>query len=223
MRPFIILKLYLQSIFQSTLYACACSCIRQKVNGIAEKEIVAGHGCAIGNVFHLQTIRQYARTMYLNAVVKDEDTNGRIPIEWTVDKGVDHKLNQTAVWNFKFAQWIKLFLHLYVSKITGKERHDGFKLMQQIALHVGVIHFVTELLAAYIISYKTDTFGRHHRQPTLGVFAKQQHGCYRQVSVRADKAQIAHQLVQVVAFGNGTGNVIERSFAERITHNPFLF
>ena len=94
--------------------------------------------------------------------------------------------------------------------------------MQQIALHVCIIYFVTELLATYIISYKTDTFGRHHRQPTLGVFAKQQHGGYRQISVRADKAQIAHQFVQVMSLGNGIGDGVKRCFTESIADQTFF-
>ena len=94
--------------------------------------------------------------------------------------------------------------------------------MQQIALHVCIIYFVTELLATYIISYKTDTFGRHHRQPTLGVFAKQQHGGYRQISVRANKAQIAHQFVQVMSLGNGIGDVVKRRFTESIADQTFF-
>ena len=95
--------------------------------------------------------------------------------------------------------------------------------MQQITLHVCIIHFVPELLATNIIPHKADTFGCHNRQPTLGIFAKQQDGGNRQTSVRTDESQITHQFVQVVAFGNGTGNVVRRSFTEYVTHNPFLF
>ena len=81
MYSFIILELYLQAVFQSTLNACTCSCIRKEVDGIAEKEIVAGHGCAVGNVLYLQAIRQDTRTMYFNTVVKNKDTDGSIPVE----------------------------------------------------------------------------------------------------------------------------------------------
>lgn len=70
MYPFVILELYLQPIFQGTLDARSCSRIRQKIDGIAEKEIVTGHGGAIGNVFHLQAVGQDAGTVYLHPVVK---------------------------------------------------------------------------------------------------------------------------------------------------------
>lgn len=78
-----------------------------------------------------------------------------------MDKGVDHKLNQTAIRDFELAQRIKFFLHLYVFKIAGKESHNGFKLMQQVSFHIRIVHFVSELLAAYMVPDKTDAFGRH--------------------------------------------------------------
>ena len=74
MYPFVILELYLQPIFQGTLDTRSCSCIRQKIDGIAEKEIVTGHGGAVGYVFHLQAVGQDAGTVYLHPVVKNEDT-----------------------------------------------------------------------------------------------------------------------------------------------------
>ena len=139
-----------------------------------------------------------------------------------MDKGVDHKLNQAAIRNFEPAQRIKFFLYLYAFKIAGEESHDGFKLMQQVSLHICVVHFVTELIAAYMVSDKTDAFGRHDRQPTLGVFAEQQHGGYGHTSVRTDKAQVAHQFVQVMSLGNGIGDVVKGSLTESVAHQTFL-
>ena len=222
MCSFVILELHLQSIFQGTLDTRSCSRIRQKVDGVAEKEIITGHGGAIGYVFHLQAVGQDARTMYLHAIIKNEDTDGGILVQGAVDKCIDHKLNQTTVRNFKFAQRIKFFLNLYVSKIAGEESHDGFKLAQQVSLHIRIVHFVPKLLAAYMVPDKTDAFGRHDRQPTLGVFAKQQHGGYGHTSVRTDKAQVAHQFVQIVPLGNGISDVIKRSFTKSVAYQAFL-
>ena len=81
MYSFVILELYLQPVFQSTLDTCTCSGIGQEVDGIAEKEIVAGHRCTVGNVLYLQAIRQDTRTMYFNTVIKNKDTDGSIPVE----------------------------------------------------------------------------------------------------------------------------------------------
>ena len=223
MCPFVILELYLQPIFQGTLDARSCSRIRQKIDGIAEKEIVTGHGGAIGNVFHLQAVGQDAGTVYLHPVVKNEDTDRCIPVQRAVNKGIDHKLNQAAIRNFEPAQRIKFFLHLYVFKIPGKESHDGFKLMQQVSLHIRIVHFVTELLAAYMVPDKTDALSRHDRQPTLGVFTEQQHGGYGQTSVRTNKSQITHQFVQVMSLGNGIGYVVKRSLMESVADQTFLF
>ncbi len=104
MYPFLIRELYLYTLLQGTLDATTCTCIREKIDGITEKEIVTGHRSAIGNVFHLQTVRQGTRTVNFHSIIKDKDTYGSFPIQRTVNQCIYHKLHQTHVWNLKLTQ-----------------------------------------------------------------------------------------------------------------------
>ena len=213
MQSLVISELCLQPLLHGTLDASSCSCIRQEIDGIAEKEIVAGHGCAAGDVLHLQAVGQCARTVNLHPVVKYEDTDGRIPVQRAVDECIYYEFDQAAIRNLESAGRIELLSYLHIFKITGKKCHDSLKLMQQVSLHIRIIHFVPELLASDAVADEADAFGRHDRQPALGVFAEQQHSGYSQTAVWPDKMQIVHQLVHVVPLGDGVGNVIKRHLA----------
>ena len=80
--------------------------------------------------------------MYFNAVIKDENANRRPPVERPMDECVYDKLHQCYVWYLQLARSVEVLFYLYVTQIALQERHDGVELVQQIALHLTIRHFV---------------------------------------------------------------------------------
>ena len=77
-------------------------------------------------------------------VIKDENTNGRLACQTSVNESIDRKLRQTAIRYLKTSYAVEFFFCLTTMKITGKESHDLLVLMQQIAVRVRTIKFVEE-------------------------------------------------------------------------------
>ena len=84
MDSFLVLKHHIKALFQCSQYAAASTRIRQEVVGIGEQELIARHGSALHDVVHRQAVGQLSWAVNLHPVVKDENTDGSLPIERTV-------------------------------------------------------------------------------------------------------------------------------------------
>jgi len=188
---------------QCTSDATAHTCVWQQVYRIIEKEHIARHGCSSLDVINSESVRQCTRTVNLNTIVENENSNRGFHVQRTMYKAVYSELNQACVRYFQLTHAVEFISYLHIMQITSEEIHDSIILMKQISLHLCIIHFVTENLAADAVACKTDALGSHHWHPALGVFAKQKHGSNSQCAIGTDKSQIAKYLLTVMSLSYG--------------------
>lgn len=84
MDSFLILERHLKALFQGSQNAATCTSIGQKVVGVGKQELIAWHRGPFNNVVHRQAVGQLSWAMNLHPVIKDENTDGSLPIERTV-------------------------------------------------------------------------------------------------------------------------------------------
>ena len=173
--------------------ASSGSRIRQQIVGVGKQELIPWHRRSLHDVLNRQAVGQFARTVYLNPIIEDKNTYRCLPVQRPMYQRVDRELNQCCDRNLQFAQRIEFRLHLYIAQISREEIHDGVVLMQQTALHIFVPYLVAKRGAAHRVAHIADALRRVGRQPSLRIFAKQQHGGHRHLAVGTNKAQVAQQ------------------------------
>lgn len=87
--------------------------------------------------------------MNFHTIVKYEDPNRRLNVQRSVYKCVDNILSKAFIGYFQFADGIEVLFDLHLAQIPGKEVHNSTELMEQIALNLHIVHFVTELCTTY--------------------------------------------------------------------------